>query len=135
MKNNTTQWKVGDWCFCEFKLQQIIEAEEGRVTSVSDGFFNHGSHSLNDRCFPLSLFNKRASDEAENWSALIHKMGTGLNYPDIHRKLVALWYDICEGGEERAEETFKALSDFGMGVQKAVDASKRTVIADVRLYK
>ena len=34
------KFQKGEWCFCEFKLQQVMETEENRITGISDGIKN-----------------------------------------------------------------------------------------------
>lgn len=88
--------KVGDFVFCEFKLQQIKEMEGERVTGVRDGLFEMGSYDCRDRCMPLTIDMKRIADEFAHHSAKIHREGgAGLNYPDIHRWLVDAWVEAC----------------------------------------
>jgi len=92
-----TTYKVGDWVFCEFKLQQIEQVEDGRIVDVSDGYFSHGAYSLNDRCFPITLQNKMLSEYVASCSDRLHKEGNNsLNYPDIHNWLVNRWVDLCK---------------------------------------
>ena len=128
------EWKVNDWCFCEFKLQQIKDMKEGRVTEVTDGFFSHSGHSLGDLCFPLSLHAKRASDTAEHWSREMHKLH-GLNFPDIHRKLVDLWADICEAPEKESTPAYEALEAFGKSVVEYVLNTKSQQVSGVSIYR
>ena len=67
------KWAKNEWCFFEFKLCQIQEVEEGRVTSVSDGSFNTSGRSLGDRCVPLTLRFANLSDRADYWSSQWHR--------------------------------------------------------------
>jgi hypothetical protein len=98
-----TNYKVGDWVFCEFKLQKIEGIEEDRIISVSDGFICHGGYSLNDNCFPLTLQNKVISDEIKSYSDRLHKEGSNsLNYPDIHGWLVEHWVKMCQTTDNEA---------------------------------
>lgn len=115
MVTTETVWKVGDWTFCEFKLQQIEEVEDGRVTVVSDGHFSLSSRDLADRCMPVSLSMKRISDEYASVSHRLHRVGSsGLNYPDINRWLIAAWVDACREPENRAaiDAHYKLLGQF-----------------------
>lgn len=94
-------WKVNDWCFCEFKLQMIKEIKEGRITEVSDGYFCMGGHDLSDRCYPLSLQSKINSENVRRWSNDFHKIKNNtINYPEIHRTLVEKWQEICNAGND-----------------------------------
>lgn len=91
-----TQFKIGDWIFCEFKLQIIEEIKDGRITCVSDGHISHSSWSLNDRCFPLETHVKTISDYVAFQYDKIGNTGCkGLNYPDISRWFVDKWCEMC----------------------------------------
>lgn len=91
------KFKTGDWCFCEFKLQQILETEENRVTEVSDGSFRMSGNNLSDRCLSLDLKIKRVSDYVSYWSDRFHKLNNNsLNYPDLNRELIQRWAEMCE---------------------------------------
>ena len=93
----STTFKVGDWVFCEFKLQQIKEICDGHITSISDGWFSHSSSDLDDRCFPIKMRIKTISNAFESWSAKLHREGMPhLNYPDIHNWLVEKWCKACQ---------------------------------------
>jgi hypothetical protein len=73
-------FNVGDWGFYEYKLVQIEEMNEGRITSVRDGYFEMGGCDM--EVLPLTLHNKVWSEE---FAALRHKLhekgSSGLNYP------------------------------------------------------
>jgi hypothetical protein len=56
------KFKKGDWCFCEFKLQQIMEMNGTKITEVSDGYVRHSGSDLSNRCFPLDSNIKTISD-------------------------------------------------------------------------
>ena len=49
------KFQKGEWCFCEFRLQQVLETEENRITSVSDGIVRSGSSDLSDKWYPLEM--------------------------------------------------------------------------------
>jgi hypothetical protein len=84
----TLKFKQGEWCFCEFVLQQVIETEENRITAVSDGMFRLSSNDLSDRCYPLEMIIKIISDEVAYWSKEFHSLKINtLNYPDLNKEL------------------------------------------------
>lgn len=90
-------WKVGDMCFFEFELSQVKEMTGNKVTEVSTGYIRTltGS-SFNDRSFPVTLEVKLISGAYASWAKEIHTKGLGeLNFPDIHRWLVAHWAETC----------------------------------------
>lgn len=132
-------FKEGDWCFCEFTLQQVGEcSDDGRIRSVTDGSFRLSGHDLSDRCFPLELDVKRISDTVAYWSREFHKLNhNGLNHPDLNRELISRWVEMCES---RAEpEIVKALSeklsDFASAVVSQVKALRTNEVDGVRLFR
>jgi hypothetical protein len=91
-----TEYRVGDWLFCEFNLQQIKEMRGNNITTVTDGFFSLSSSSLNDRCFPLEKRVKVISDGFDEWSKRIHREGhRSLNFPAINQWLIKKWRELC----------------------------------------
>lgn len=93
--------KTGDWVFCEFKLQQITEMKEGRVTGVSTGYISMGSYDLRDRIFPMTKRIKVISEEFErSYSKLHDNSGTlNLNFPDFNRWYIEKWVETCKDSE------------------------------------
>jgi len=96
-------WNVGDMCFFEFDLSQVKEMRGNNVTKVSNGYMNTSTGgSFNDRCFPVTLEIKLISDRYSSYSTKLHKQGlAGLNFPDIHRWLVAHWAETCSKPNNR----------------------------------
>ena len=120
-------FKISDWCFCEFKLSQIQDIDNGQVREISTGFIVM-SGLLSDRCFPLSKHVLMASSEADHWKKELHSRMVP-NMPDVHRKLVRLWCEICEseGDEKRTEKSYEAIRAFAKGIIDRVDDLKRSV--------
>jgi hypothetical protein len=129
MKN--LKFKQGEWCFCEFKLQQVMETEDNKITSVSDGMFRLGSSDLSDRCYPLDMGIKQISDTVSYWSDEFHKIKiNGLNHPDLNRELIQRWVDLCDNKDnaDKMKELYESLSKFGNAVkQKCNDLGFETV--------
>lgn len=129
MKN--LKFKKGEWCFCEFKLQQVMETEDNKITSVSDGMLRLGSSDLSDRCYPLEMEVKQISDTVNYWSEEFHKIKiNGLNHPDLNRELIQRWVDLCDnkGNADKMKELYESLSKFGNAVkQKCNDLGFETV--------
>jgi hypothetical protein len=111
------KFKVGDWCYYEFELHQVKETEEDRITSVSDGFALTGSHDISNYCFPVEMEVKKISDEVSNWYKDVRKAAgiSNINYPQIHRKFVDLWRNICENrnNDKLYEKYWDELCTFG----------------------
>ena len=116
-------WKDGDWCFFEFKLCQIV-VKDGKVQEASDGMFRTSGHDLSYACRPLTLRNANLTQHAEHWSDKLHKEGHGgLNYPDIHRKLVELWCASCDS-QEGDLVACEAVGEFARKVLAAIKNTK-----------
>lgn len=137
---NVITRKVGDWVWCEYKLQQIAEMNGERVTSVSDGYFSHGSRDLSDRCFPLDMSAKLVSEGyAAAYARIREKAGAlNLNYPDLHWWFVDAWC-IAMGGRNVADSlkaSYARLHEFEHKVIAACEAARRHAVVDgVSLFR
>lgn len=97
------KFQKGEWCFCEFRLQQVIETEENRITSVSDGIIRSGSSDLSDRCYPLEMDVKCISDAVAFWSIKFHELkNNSLNHPDLNRELIRRWVELCDNRDRKS---------------------------------
>ncbi len=134
MKKN---FKVHDFIFCEFELQQVVEMNDSKVTKVTNGFFTMSGNDLTDRCYPLNLNIKCASDGVKYWSKEFHKLNhNSLNHPDLNRELIRRWVDICENIENKkvVKELYDDLDKFGQAVINKVRDLKYEEIEGVRLF-
>jgi len=132
------KFEKGDWCFCEFKLQQIMNTEEGRITEVSDSAFRMSGRDLSDRCFPLDLTIKRCSDTAAYWSKRFHELNhNSLNHPDLNRELISRWAAMCESAndEKKLQELYNSLEKFCRAVVNKVQDLKHEEIEGVSLFR
>ena len=136
MKN--LKFKQGEWCFCEFKLQLVMETEENRITGVSDGMFRLGSSDLSDRCYPLELDVKRISDTIAHWSTKFHELkNNALNHPDLNRELIRRWVELCDHrkDENRLNELYENLSNFSNSVLRKVQDLNYEEVEGVSLFR
>ena len=132
------KFKKEDWCFCEFKLQQIMETEENRITGVSDGMFRLGSSDLSDRCYPLEMKVKQISDTVAYWSTEFHRLkNNSLNHPDLNRELIRRWVELCDNREDenRLKELYDKLSEFGNSVLRKVRDLNFEEVEGVSLFR
>ena len=91
------KFKQGDWCFYKFKLVQILDVVENRITSVSDGSIISDGYDLSSECYPLDMKVKQISDTVNSWYNDFHREGNNaINYPDLTRELVRRWVEMCE---------------------------------------
>ena len=133
MKN----FKVGDWVFCEFKLQQIKRIEKHNVKEVSDGHFSHSGYDLTNRCFHLDMKIKLYSDSVRYWSNQIHSTNNlNLNYPDINRYFIDLWVDLCENkdDDEIVKELYDKLEGFTRKIMNKSKDLKSEMVNGVHLF-
>jgi len=124
-------FKVGDWVFCEFVLQQIKEMNGDKVTGVEDGNFSMSYSDLNDRCFHLSLPIKRISDAVNYWSKKLHEIkNNSVNHPDLNRELIRRWAVMCQNSEDEnaAKAGLESLRKFCENVVSMFDG-----LADMRV--
>jgi len=132
------KFKKGDWCFCEFTLKQVTETREDCITSVSDGYFSHGSSDLSDRCYPMEMRVKLISNEFEYWSKKFHALNNNaLNHPDLNRELIDRWCKACDdrNDEAKLKKHYEKLSEFGNAVVRRVEDLNTDVIEGVRLFR
>jgi len=132
------KFKEGDWCFCEFKLQQIKKMQDDKVREVSDGYFSLTSSDLSDRSYPIETKYKLISDEVRHWCDEFHELDNyGLNYPDIHRKLIEMWCEMCENADnhDKLQKLYDKLAKFGNAIVKKVKDLSFERIDGVRLFR
>ena len=132
------KFQKGDWCFCEFKLQQVMNTEENRITEVSDAMFRMSGYDISDRCFPLDLTIKRCSDIAAYWSKRFHELNhNSLNHPDLNSELISRWVAMCESkdDEKKLQELYDSLDKFGNAVVKKVNELKYEEVDGVALFR
>ena len=97
-------FKVDDWVYHEFELVQIKEIEDDKVTKVTDGVFSTWSMDLNKYCFPIDMEIKQISDMVKEHYQEINNINFRcLNLPDIHRKFVEYWVEMCESVNEEQD--------------------------------
>ena len=134
----TLKFKQGEWCFCEFVLQQVMETEENRITGVSDGAFRMGGCDLSDRCYPLEMKVKQISDNVAYWSKEFHALkNNALNHSDLNRELIRRWVELCDNREndKKMEELYKKLSKFGNSVVRRVRGLNFEEVEGVSLFR
>ena len=134
----TLKFKQGEWCFCEFALQQVMETEGNRITAVSDGIFRQDGHDLSDRCYPLEMKVKQISDTVAYWSKEFHALkNNALNHPDLNRELIRRWVELCDNreNEKRLKELYDKLSEFGNSVIRRVRDLKFEEVEGVSLFR
>ena len=128
----------GEWCFWEFKLHQIIETEENRITSVSDGVVMSSSSDLSDKCYPLEMDVKCISDTVAYWSTKFHELkNNSLNHPDLNRELIRRWAEMCDNrkDEKRLKELYDSLTKFGNSVLRKVQDLSFEEVEGVSLFR
>jgi hypothetical protein len=135
-KMKEPKFKIGDWCFYEFKLVQIEDTEENRITAVSDGYVTRRSYDLSDRCYPMEMKVKLISDDVYYWSKQF-QLVKNLNHPDIHRKLVEIWVDMCENKNDDAKlkVLYERLNAFSETIMKKVKDLSLEEVEGVKIFR
>jgi hypothetical protein len=135
-KQEKHAFKVGDWCYCEFELSQIMEIENGRITDISTGYIRMGSHDLSDRCFPLDKNIKVISEEFQLYREKLHKDGSvNLNYPRIHEWLVEKWVETCKDKPENVSIHYTELRRFYNEIVKFHEEMKSKTVEGINVFK
>lgn len=132
------KFKVGDWVFCEFQLQQIQKMNGDSIRSVCNGYGSWSGASLNDMCFPLSLEALRLSRSFLAWSERLHREGpTSLNFPDIHDWLVSKWIFACNNikNPEVLDKCMRDLDSWGQEIMNAITDANRVEVQGMRLFR
>ena len=132
------KFQKGEWCFCEFRLQQVTETEENRITRVSDGMFSSFSSDLSGRCYPLEMDVKCISDAVAFWSVKFHELkNNSLNHPDLNRELIRRWAELCDNrkDEKRLTELYDSLNNFGISVLRKVQDLSFEEVEGVSLFR
>lgn len=125
-QKQSEKWKLGDWCICRMKIQQITEVDKDTLlpTTVSCGFISSGSRDWTPDLFPLTLRNKRIAYHFEYLYDELHKKYRNLNFPD----LFAHFCNKCDEclaatSEQDVDRLFEEIRDFQVDVsQKAFEA-------------
>jgi len=131
------KFKVGNWCFCEFKLQQIKRIEDGEIMGVTDGLFEHGGQ-LTDRCFPMDMKVKIISDNVMYWNNEFFKLkNNALNHPDLNWKLIDMWVKMCHNkdNEKKLKELYEKLNAFGDAIVRKVKDFGLEEVDGVRIFR
>ena len=132
------KFKVGEWCFCEFKLQQVKETKSDNITSVSDGIIVMSGSDLSDRCYPVEMGIKRISDSVSFWSKIFHELNCpSLNHPDLNRELIKRWVEMCEAvnDQPKLEKLYTGLEKFGKLIQERVREIGYEEVEGVKLFR
>jgi hypothetical protein len=132
------KFKVGDWCFHEAELVQIKKMEGDRICEVSTGMVNVSSNDLSDMCFPMELTIKRISDAVEYYKKEFHRIGpSGLNHPDINRKVHELWANTCNhfGDDKLFQSNWEKVEKFCDAVLRKIKDVKSEDVNGVELFR
>jgi hypothetical protein len=135
--NMEQQFQVGDWCFCEFKLQQVKRIEGSRILEVSDGYLSCSSYDLSDKCYPLDFSVKRISETVEWYKNRLHDLKMDLNFSAIGKELIRRWCEMCDArnDDDKIKILDIELQQFYGAIAERVYALKNEQVAGVRLFR
>lgn len=132
------KYKVGDWVFHEFRLQQVTEVKNDYnhpfPYELSDGYFIHGA--TEEDVFPLSLEGKLAADYYRGKYDHLHKIGPTLNWPDLNRKICELFEATMQSFPDKVKTkvSYDTAEQFFRQIEDAIETSKNVVIGGVKLF-
>ena len=132
------KWKVNDWCFHEFDLFQIIEMNDNKIITISNGEFSRGGSNLTDRCFPLDLSIKTYSyDIAKKYDKILSLNVKMLSYSNIRNEYVRIWEEMCKNKENVVyiSELYAKAHDFTKKIINSVYGLMNTEIGGVKILK
>ena len=132
-------FKIDDWVYYEFELVQVREIENDKVTKVSDGSFNTWANDLNPYCFPMNMDMKKISDYVKSVFDDIKEYNLNcLNYPDIKRKFVEYWVEMCENYHSDYDKYITIKTKFATFVNELttkLNEIQNLYINDVKIIK
>jgi len=105
-------FKVGDFVYNDFELNQIVEMNNNLVTELTDGIIRKSGNNL--LCYQLTLRNKNISEYIKELYNKIQSI-RGLNYPIIHRYYIKIWCDCInenDKNDENLDVYYKKLKNF-----------------------
>jgi hypothetical protein len=130
---------IDDWIYYDFKLSQITDMEDGIITKISDGSFSTWSMDLNKYCFPIDMEIKQISDMVNSHYNEIYDLNfISLNYPEVHRKFVEYWVEMCssiyDDPDYHIDIKSKYLSFFE-NLKFELNKLKKLTINNVKLFR
>ena len=92
-----SKFKVNDWVWFEFELNQIKTMIGSKITELSTGVIRGYSTDFSDNVFPLTTVNKLISETYKRQYERLKDecRFANLNWPDIHRWFVQHWATTC----------------------------------------
>lgn len=113
--------------------------EDGRITTVSDGYVSYESHDLSDRCYPLTLHGNLIS---ESYRAVLKELSDiggclNLNFPGICHELVCRWCECMERQDDDLEvkDNMTALEGFTGAIRAAVKKAREMEVQGIKLFR
>ncbi len=133
MKRMKMTFKVGDWVYEDFTLNQIKRMEGIRVTEITDGSFSRSGSDLG--CYPLTIRNKVISEAFQHYYKKLDDVRS-LNFPDIRRHFDDLWEQAVEDkSDENVKEIYNKISLFVNNILELAAQRKQTKIQGVDIFR
>lgn len=138
--------KKGVWCYADFKLVQIQgDAGIGVETLEPTSFGAIRSGTTRSNCFPITMHSAKTSALLQYVSDRLHDVNRKrkqyiFNFPDIHRKLVSMWVELCKMNPDSEEfgSAIKELEKFQNVILYHMRSRKRAreqrIVFGINLY-
>jgi len=137
-RDNLPPFKKNDWCFSNFELCQIVEMEDGHISSVTTGSIRKSGWYLDDSCFPLDIRIKNISDTVHYYYKKLHELNrVNLNYPDIVRWLEAKWADLCrhKDDDKFIQKGYDEIQKFYRDIETSVSSIQEVQVNGISLIR
>lgn len=90
------EWKVGDMCYFEYKINYISSMTNNRITGCSDEYGGTSGFDLGNRCIKISPWSMKCSNSVNFYYTWLNEIENSIsehliNYPDIMETLIDLW--------------------------------------------
>lgn len=136
MKKSQPKFNKGEWCYCDFRLQQVTETSGARITETFDGIVRSGGYDKSTECYPITVDIKLVSEFIEDLNNKLRGIGNRLNWPEISKALIERWVLLCEsiGDAEELKSQYNSVTNFCKVIIEKHTELKNTYVEGVRIF-
>lgn len=130
------KWKVGDWCWYDAELYQVDGVEDGKITSLNDGFFRRAGTSF--IAYPLTLHGKITASFISGLYDSLYKKASRIfnNWPAINEKKNQLFNEIMDAYNDNVkyQVALQKTEQFFNSLEEELEKTKTTTTEGINLY-
>jgi hypothetical protein len=130
------KFKEGEKCYHCFELVTVKITNKDKIEEVTDGFFSCSSYDLSDYCFPDNAQIKNISEYVKNMYKLVSNLNGNLNFPEIRRRFVDIWIDMCINidNDKELEGLSMKLDNFASTIIERYKQYKTIEVDDIKIF-